>query len=122
MKEININGEIYVPKSSVNEVMPSEKVEGMEYVIIRTYSAGVFAGYLESREGKEAVIRNSRRIWSWEGANSLSQLAMEGTCKPDECRFAVPVDKTIVTEVIEILSTTQKAKESIEGVSLWRME
>lgn len=121
MKEININGEIYVPKSYLNEVIPSEKMDGMEYVIVRTYSAGVFAGYIESREGKEAVLRNSRRIWYWAGANSLSQLAMYGTCKPNSCKFAVPVEKTVVTEVIEILSTTQKAKESIEGVPLWKM-
>ncbi len=121
MKEISINGEIYVPKSFLNEISPSEKVKNMEYVIVRTYSAGVFAGYIESREGKEVVLRNSRRIWYWEGANSLSQLAMDGTCRPDGCKFAVPVYKIILTEVIEIISTTQKAKDSIEGVPLWKI-
>lgn len=51
----------------------------MKYVIVRTYSAGVFAGELESRTGQEVVLRNARRIWYWVGAATLSQLAMEGT-------------------------------------------
>lgn len=98
-----------------------EKTEGMEYKIVRTYSAGVFAGYIESREGKEVVMRNVRRIWYWDGACSLSELAVNGTCKPDECKFAIPVDRILVTEAIEILDVTEKAKESIEGVKEWVM-
>ena len=93
----------------------------MEYKIVRTYSAGVFAGYIESREGREVVMRNVRRIWYWDGACSLSELAVNGTCKPDECKFAIPVDRILVTEAIEILDVTEKAKESIEGVKEWVM-
>lgn len=99
-----------------------EKTEGMEYKIVRTYSAGVFAGYIESREGKEVVMRNVRRIWYWDGACSLSELAVNGTCKPDECKFAIPVDRILLTEAIEILDVTEKAKESIEGVKEWVMK
>lgn len=111
MNEINIDGIIYIPKE--------EKTEGMEYKLIRTYSAGVFAGYVESRNGKEVVIRDAIRIWYWAGANSLSELAALGTCKPNECKFAIPVDKILVTEAIEILDITEKAKKSIEGVKAW---
>ena len=114
MREIIIDEVTYVPKE--------EKTEGMEYKIVRTYSAGVFAGYIESREGKEVVMRNVRRIWYWDGACSLSELAVNGTCKPDECKFAIPVDRILVTEAIEILDVTEKAKESIEGVKEWVMK
>jgi hypothetical protein len=110
--EITINGEIYVKKESVSD---------KDYCIIRTYSAGVFAGYIESREGKEAVIVNSRRLWSWAGARSLSQLAVEGTKKQEECNFAMIVDKTILTEVIEIIPCTPEAKKSIESVKIWKI-
>jgi hypothetical protein len=48
-------------------------LDGMKYVICRTYSAGVFAGYLESRNGQEVVMRKARRIFYWDGAASLSQ-------------------------------------------------
>ena len=73
--EILINGIAYVPKDSVTSMAPV--LDGMEYCMVRTYSAGVFAGYVESRKGKEAVLRNARRIWHWAGAASLSQLAVD---------------------------------------------
>lgn len=34
----------------------------MRDVIVRTYSAGVFAGQLESRKGQEVVLRGARRL------------------------------------------------------------
>ena len=118
INEIEINGVIYVPKDSVTQIAP--KLDGMEYCMVRTYSAGVFAGYIESRNGKEAVLRNARRIWKWDGAASLSQLATDGTSDPQNCKFPVAVDKVILTEVIEIIPITEKAKKSIEGVPVWK--
>ena len=95
------------------------KVIEYPYVIVRTYSAGVFAGYLKSREGKEVTLIEARRIWYWSGAASLSGLAQRGTSKPAECKFPCPVDEVILTEAIEILSVTEAAQKSIEGVSVW---
>lgn len=91
----------------------------MKYVIVRTYSAGVFAGELESRNGQEVVLRNARRIWYWDGAASLSQLAMEGTSKPENCKFPCEVDRVELLQAIEILDVTEKARESIKGVPVW---
>lgn len=122
MKEIVIDGVTYVPKDSiVNFNVPAEKFNGMEYCMVRTCSAGVFSGYVESRNGKEIVLRNARRIWYWDGAASLSQLATDGTAKPDQCKFPCPVDKIILTEAIEIIPMTEKAKKSIEGVKVWKI-
>ena len=116
---IIINGEEYVRKADVMESAPMR--DGMEYCIVRTYSAGVFAGYVESRDGKECVVRDARRIWYWDGAASLSQLAVDGTSKPDNCKFPVAVDKVFLTEVIEIIPCTAKAKEPIEAAPVWSM-
>jgi hypothetical protein len=90
-----------------------------KYVIVRTYSAGVFAGILEAFEGKQATIRNARRLWRWSGAASLSQLAQSGTSSPGDCKFPEEVDQIVVTEVIEILSVTSAAKASIAQVAVW---
>lgn len=118
MKDVMmINGIEYVRKDSVKQ--KAEELDGMEYCIVRTYSSGVFAGYVESRNNKNVVIRKVRRIWYWDGANSLSQLAVDGTLKPENCKFACEVDTIIVTEAIEIIPCTQKAKKSIEGVEEW---
>jgi len=91
----------------------------MKYVLVRTYSAGVFAGKLESRNGQEVVLRNARRIWYWKGAASLSQLAMEGTSMPSECKFPCEVDKVELLQAIEILDVTEKARASIGSVPVW---
>jgi hypothetical protein len=87
--------------------------------IVRTYSAGVFAGEVESREGKEVVMTNARRLWYWAGAASLSELAVRGTSKPAECQFPIPVPRVVLTEAIEILDVTPDAAASINRVPVW---
>lgn len=89
------------------------------YVIVRTYSAGVFAGILESRDGKEVVLTDARRLWYWAGAASLSQLAVGGTSRPQDCKFPVAVPRVLLTEAIEVLEVSVEAEASIRGVPLW---
>jgi hypothetical protein len=90
-----------------------------KYVIVRTYSAGVFAGELENRKGREVVLRNARRIWYWAGAASLSELAQRGTSKPADCKFPLRVDRVELLEAIEILDVTPAGRKSIEEVPVW---
>jgi hypothetical protein len=92
------------------------------YVIVRTYSAGVFAGTLVSRKGKEVVLHGARRIWYWTGAASLSQLAVNGTSSPATCKFPCVVPRVELTEAIEILNVTPTARKSIEAVPVWSQE
>ncbi len=116
---ITIDGVDYVRADSV--VSPkAESLEGMKYVICRTYSAGVFAGYLAKIDGKEATMKKARRLWYWEGAASLSQLAMEGVSKPQNCKFPCEVDSVDLKEVIEVLDVTAAAKKSIDSVKVWK--
>ena len=116
VNSIMINGVEYVPKDSCGAPVK----DGMKYVIVRTFSAGVFAGYIESRAGQEVVMRNARRIWYWDGAASLSQLAMSGTTKPQNCKFPVAVDRIELLNAIEIIDCTEAGKKSIEGVPVWK--
>ena len=62
-----------------------------KYCIIRTYSAGVHAGILKSRDGKEVTLTDARRIWYWDGAATLSQLATDGTNAPENCKFPAAI-------------------------------
>ena len=93
----------------------------MKKVIVRTYSAGVHYGELESQNGKEVVLKNTIRIWYWKGAASLSQLAYEGVKNPDECKFAMSIPEITLTEAIEIIPCSESAIENIEGVKPWKM-
>jgi hypothetical protein len=99
--------------------MPKAQTKG-NYVIVRTYSAGVFAGHLESRSGREITLVDARRIWYWAGAATLSQLAEEGTKKPDQCKFPQPVKRVTLLEAIEILEVSPAAEDSIKSVPVWR--
>jgi hypothetical protein len=94
--------------------MPKRKA-----VIVRTYSAGCFAGELEHRDGKEVTLRNARRLWYWAGAATLSQLAQSGTSAPEKCKFPEAVDRIVLTEAIEIIDMTPAAVESIRVVKPW---
>ncbi len=90
------------------------------YVIVRTYSAGVFAGNLAGRKGQEVVLLNARRLWQWAGAASLSQLAVSGTSNPSSCKFPVAVPKVELLQAIEILTVTPEGEKSIKGVAEWK--
>lgn len=117
---LTIDGVEYIRKDSIPVTKQAEKIDGMPYVIVRTYSAGVFAGYLKKREGKEGIVLKARRIWYWDGAASLSQLAVEGTSKPENCKFPEEVSQIVLTEIIEVLDCTEKAQDSIKGVKIWK--
>lgn len=90
------------------------------YVIVRTYSAGVFAGTLESRKGKEVVLSNARRLWFWSGAASLSQLSQEGVKNPAQCKFPCEVPSVTLMEAIEILPVSAMARDNIAQVPVWK--
>jgi len=107
-------------KAKVEELNASVEDADGKYVIVRTYSAGVHAGILKSREGKEVVLTDSRRLWYWKGAASLSQLSKDGVSKPDECKFPAAIGEITLTEAIEIIPCTKKARKSIEGVKEWK--
>jgi hypothetical protein len=115
-KEITIDGIKYIPESDTQK---ADSLDGLEYKIVRTYSAGVFAGYLESENGQEIVLKKARRLWYWSGAASLSQLAEEGVKNITDCKFPKEVSKIKLLQAIEILDVTKKAQESIASVPEW---
>ena len=78
------------------------------------------SGILPSVTGDEVTMTDVRRIWYWDGAASLSQLAVDGVSKPKNCKFTVCVDEMVILGVIEIIPCTEKAVESIKGVKPWK--
>ena len=91
-----------------------------KYVIVRGDSSGVFAGILAARECREVQLTDCRRIWYWDGAASISQLAIDGTSKPDGCKFPSPVEEITILDAIEVIPCTKKAEESIKAVREWK--
>ena len=91
-------------------------------VIVRCARAGVFFGYLTEADLAKGVVKlkQARRLWYWSGAASLSQMAVDGTSKPKECKFPVAVPLIEVTEVLEVIPCTAKAVASINSVAIWQ--
>lgn len=90
-----------------------------KFCIVRTYSAGVFAGNLIRLEDKTGIVADARRIWYWAGAASLSELAVRGTSLPGECKFPVAVPEVLLTEIIEVIPCSPEAEASIRAVPEW---
>lgn len=88
--------------------------------IVRCSSAGVFYAEIRERRGDEADLVNARRLWYWDGAASLSQLATEGVSKPRNCKFTVTVPEMTVLNVIEIIPCSDVACACIDEVPEWR--
>ena len=91
------------------------------YVLVRSSNSGVHFGNLASKQGDEVTLVNSRRVWAWAGACSLSQMAVEGVKKPDECKFSVIVPEITVLGVCEIIPLSPDAVENLYGVDEWKI-
>lgn len=84
-----------------------------KYCVVRTYSAGVHVGTLESQNGKEVQLSNARRIWYWKGANTLHEVALHGVAAGSKVSETVPM--ITLTEAIEIIPCSDEATESLKA-------
>ena len=95
-------------------------MEHQEYYIIRGDRSGVFFGQIVERKDREVTLTNCRRVWYWDGAASLSQLAAEGVKAPQSCRIAMPVEELTVRDAIELIRCTDAAVDNIKAVPEWK--
>lgn len=122
-KQIMVGADRYVLESEIKN-QSKQSAEGLRFVIIRTYSAGVHMGFLKSKSytsaGTIVELVNSRRIYRWSGAMTLSQLAMEGSKKITECQITMEVDN-IELNAIEVIGVTEVAFENLNSAKIWKI-
>ena len=116
INELEINGEAYVLKGT--ESKAAENTEGLPYVVIRSRDAGCHAGYLKKDNETSVELINSRRLWYWKGALTLSEMAVKGVNR-EGCKFAVELPYIKIANYCEIISCNYKAMKSIKGVKEW---
>jgi len=116
MTTIEINGVEYVRRDSVDA---SVAINTDNIVLIRTYSAGVHFGTLKSRNGKEVILTNARRLYQWYGACSLSQVAIDGVDYANS-KISVIVPEIVLTEAIEIIPMARNAAKSMMEATAWK--
>jgi hypothetical protein len=121
MNEIELNGIRYVPKDSILSGAMAPSVDGLKAVIIRSYAAGVHFGYLKSENytsaGKVVTLVNTRRIHTWNGACSLSQIALDGIGGGN---VSVALPEIEVVNVIETIPLSEKAKTNLYTQKEWK--
>lgn len=104
-----------------NKVQTQESTTSLigQYVIIRTYSAGVWAGYLKEKVKNEIYLTEARRMYKWVNVEgiSLSGIALNGLSKESNICAPVPI---VWLEAIEIISCSEKAKKSIINQPIYK--
>jgi hypothetical protein len=83
-----------------------------QFVLVRTYSAGVHMGILASQNGKEITLTDARRLWRWRGANSLSEVSQKGVAQ-EWTRISEAVPLIALTEAVEIIPCSATARETL---------
>lgn len=97
----------------------SERFVG-KICMFRTDSAGVHFGELVEKDHQECLVKNSRRVFYWTHACSLSQLAMEGSKDIRNCKIAMAVDQEILDQVIETIPMSDEAIKNLSGAADWK--
>jgi hypothetical protein len=93
-----------------------------QFYIIRADKAGVFMAKIESIENGAAICNSVRRLYYWEGALDVTQIAAHGVSRPNSCKFSVqmgPEDKSTIYNLIEQHPVSEKALASIQSVKEW---
>lgn len=82
-----------------------------EFVLVRTFSAGVHCGTLDECSGTSVVLTDARKIWRWSGAFTLNEMSVSGCA--ESSRISQPVPRILLTQAIEVIPCSTEAKENL---------
>lgn len=82
-------------------------------VLVRTRDAGIHVGYLADydRANQAVTFHESWRVWRWRGANTLSEVTVDGIS--EQSAVARPVRGNEVLGVAEVLPVSAKAAATL---------
>ncbi len=117
-EKITIDGVEYI-RADKNKL--ADEVDGMTYSVVRTHSAGVHIGYVKEfgvKNPQHIKLINSRRLYDWNGACSLSQVAMNGV--DPSSRIAITLPEIELTDVIEVIPCSNEAAKFFMDAKPWK--
>ncbi len=85
-----------------------------KYCIVRCRLAGVHAGIVEAMDNNILILKDSRRMWAWKSAFTLSECAMKGIEKDSKIACAVDTVIIPVCDVGEVIPCTDSAQKTIK--------
>ena len=91
-----------------------------QYYIVRAARAGVFFGKIKKMDSNSVTMTDVRKLWYWDGASAVEQIALDGVRKPENCKFTVTVQEMEIMEPIQAIPCTSKAADIIKAVREWK--
>ena len=88
-------------------------------IIARIDSAGVFHGTLDHIDGEIIRLKNARRIYYWNGALSVTNIAAKGITGG---KVTIPVSTVefMSNKIVELNECSEEASKSIETIKPWK--
>lgn len=89
-----------------------------EWVLVRSRDSGVWFAQLTAYDPatRHAMLGDARRLWSWEGAFTLSTVALDGV---KSARMPSPVPVVFVADVAELLPCSVIAIHNLTNISVY---
>lgn len=91
-----------------------------QYYIVRADKAGVFFGKIKERKYDEVTMTDVRKIWEWQGACAVEQIAVDGVSP--RSRLTITVREMIILNVCQIIPCTEKATENLLAIKDWAVQ
>lgn len=89
-------------------------------IIARIERAGVFHGILDYKDAEITRMRQVRRIYRWEGALSVTDIAANGITRG---KITIPAEvvEFETRNVIELVLADEQASAAIESIKPWHI-
>ena len=83
-----------------------------KYAVVRAYASGVHCGIVAAVNGTEVTLHETRRIWSWQGALSCTEIAVAGITGG---KLSIQAIENYIEGRIEIIPTTLEAEKCLRN-------
>ena len=124
-QKITVNGKEYIEAGSIDKLQPivvnkTDKVSSVaigKHVIVRSYNAGVHAGFCEAADETGIVLKGAIRLWYHKPQNNSSAW-YEGVCRygiSEDSKTSIPKDRAIFVEKYEADIITEDVYNQIKA-------
>lgn len=90
-----------------------------KYVIVRADKPGVFFGKLIARKNQDVCLQNARKIYWWEDACAVEQIALDGV--GEKSKITLEVEEVLVFGVDQILPCTEASINNLKSQKAWKI-
>ena len=86
--------------------------------VVRSNMAGVFFGEVVEIEGSQVLIKKARKIWRWNGANTVEDISQTGVLASS--KVTVMVDSVLIEKFEQIIPCTEFAITNLNSQQVWK--